>query len=208
MERVQQVYKVMLLEETYLLSAKEFDQFQMECREIAEYGEPVLYQVPTYETVVEQLESSAEQALEEVQPQLTYDYVSHQPIANTIEIEAADDGLKVIAKPIQVHNDKLKDLINTMPKTAKIAKDTKIQKYVKMHEAGVDMIAIKNSMIKDKVCAESSIPYFVKKILAVSNKVTKVVEHVGRTDDQIIEELIQKNKDKAADRQKPRLAMK
>ena len=94
-----------------------------------------------------------------------------------------------------------------MPKTAKIAKDTKIQKYVDMHEAGKDMLAIKNSMIKDKVCAESSIPYFVKKILAASTKVTKVTEYEGLTDDQIIDGLIQKNKDTVADRQKPRLAV-
>ena len=204
MERVQQVYKVMLLDETYLLSKEEFTQFQRECREIAQYDKPIFYPVPTYETGIEQMEQALEQ--DEVQPPLVYE--NHPPIARVIEKEITDEGLKVVAEPIKVHNEKLNDLINTMPKTAKIAKDTKIQKYVDMHEAGKDMLAIKNSMIKDKVCAESSIPYFVKKILAASTKVTKVTEYEGLTDDQIIDGLIQKNKDTVADRQKPRLAMK
>ena len=104
MERVQQVYKVMLLDETYLLSKEEFTQFQKECREIAGYGEPIFYPVPTYETGIEQMEQALEK--DEVQPPLVYE--NHSPITRVIEKEITDEGLKVVAEPIKVHNEKLK----------------------------------------------------------------------------------------------------
>lgn len=199
MERVQQVYKVILLDETYLLSVEDFTQFQRECLEIAGYGMSVSYQVPTYETKL--LTEHLEQA--EVQP-----LIEEMETKNWVEVldKVVENEAVVKQEPIKVHNDKLKDLIDTMPKTAKIGRDAKMQKYVDMHEAGVDMIAIKNAMLKDKICAESSLPYFMKKVLAASTKVTKVVEYVGKTDDQIIEELKQKNKDTAESRQKPKIS--
>ena len=219
MERVQQIFKIELMNETYMLSAKEFTQFQRECREIAGYGEPIFYPVPAYENktkeqdlaeqpvnkVIEDIQTKREnrlmeQALEQDEVQPLIEPMEEVAILD-FEITTEENIKLPEAFTIQVHNDKLKELINTVPKKPK---DAKIQKYVAMHEAGVDMIAIKNAMLKDKVCAESSLPYFAKKILAESTKVTKIVDYAGKTDDQIIEELKQKNKDRVEDRQKPR----
>ncbi len=77
-----------------------------------------------------------------------------------------------------------------------------LTKYVRMHEAGDPMDAIKNTMLKDDFCPQSTLSYYIKKILAKSSKVT-VIQREDITDDERIERLKAENKAKTKERQKP-----
>lgn len=180
MERVQQVYKVTLLDDEYELTPQEFTQFQRECREIAGYGVDLAQGEGWTGKVIYRGGHAID--------------LRDEPEINAEPIEAAEMIKPMDTKALKVRIDKME------PHNAR--KD--IKPYIKMHEAGKDMIAIKNQMLDDKFCAEGSLEHFTKKVLAASTKVTKIVDYAGKTDDQIIEELKQKNKDRVEDRQKPR----
>ena len=74
-------------------------------------------------------------------------------------------------------------------------------------EDGVDMLAIKNQMIKDEFCAMNSIPYFAKKILAASTRVTKI-EQIQESDEAKINRLKALNRAEAKERQSPKVTAK
>ena len=84
-----------------------------------------------------------------------------------------------------------------------------IDPYVKMHEEGRPMEAIKNQMLADNFCPQGSLSYHVKKVLAASNRVTKIeLESDSETSEQTIERLKAENLANTEKRKKPRLAVK
>ena len=84
-----------------------------------------------------------------------------------------------------------------------------IDPYVKMHEEGKLMEAIKNQMLADNFCLQGSLSYHVKKVLAASNRVTKIeLESDSETSEQTIERLKAENMANTEKRKKPRLATK
>ena len=84
-----------------------------------------------------------------------------------------------------------------------------IDPYVKMHEEGRPMEAIKNQMLADNFCPQGTLSYHVKRVLAASNRVTKIeLESDSETSEQTIERLKAENMANTEKRKKPRLAMK
>lgn len=82
-----------------------------------------------------------------------------------------------------------------------------IDPYVKMHEDGKPMEAVKNQMLADNFCLQGSLRYHIGKVLKASNRVT-VIEPKVETDEETIQRLKAENKSNAKDRQKPKMAVK
>ena len=209
MEIVKQFYQVTFLGETSeLLTPEEFAQLQKECKEIYEYGKPIGEKLadvgyrrdPRVKRPASMLE------LLERKPELTVpDPVIEAAPDNREKLleKSAHKGIQEVVKTAMAV-DALKERVDKMePSNTK--KD--IAPYVKMHEDGVDMLAIKNQMIKDEFCAMNSIPYFSKKILAASTRVTKI-EQIKESDEDKINRLKALNLAEAKERQSPKVTAK
>ena len=84
-----------------------------------------------------------------------------------------------------------------------------IDPYVKMHEEGKLMEAIKNQMLADNFCLQGSLSYHIKKVLAASTRVTKIeLESAVETAEQTIERLKAENLENTEKRKKPKIAVK
>ena len=78
-----------------------------------------------------------------------------------------------------------------------------IMPYVRMHEAGEDIKAIKRKMIADGFCASGSSDWFAKKILKKSTNVISIKAESGDIDE-LIERLKVQNKETAEARKQPK----
>ena len=209
MEMVKQFYQVTFLGETSeLLTPEEFAQLQKECKEIYEYGKPAgagLAQGGYCNDPWIKRPPSMKELLE-VKPELTVPDPVIEAVSDNREKlleKSAHKGIQEVVKTAMAV-DALKERVDKMePSNTK--KD--IAPYVKMHEDGVDMLAIKNQMIKDEFCAMNSIPYFSKKILAASTKVTKI-EQIKESDEDKINRLKALNRAEAKERQSPKVTAK
>lgn len=209
MERVKQFYQIVLLDEYYNLTAEEFERFQKECSEIAAFKshgatgcthcEHQDHDTKEFDNVADEPEN----VVEIHQDGISIDgreYLTETKSAHKAIAEVVKTGLET--KPMKTNI--LKDRVDKMePSNTK--KD--IAPYVKMHEDGVDMLAIKNQMTKDEFCAMNSIPYFAKKILAASTRVTKI-EQVKESDEDKINRLKALNLAEAKKRQSPKVTSK
>ena len=217
MEIVKQFYQVTFLGETSeLLTPEEFAQLQQECKEIYEYGKTrdlVIMNKPGIEITPEIFNALKTAPImitrpdkPDVKPELTVpDPVTEAVPDNREKLleKSAHKGIQEVVKTAMAV-DALKERVDKMePSNSK--KD--ITPYVKMHEAGVDMLAIKNQMIKDEFCAMNSIPYFAKKILAASTRVTKI-EQIQESDEAKINRLKALNRAEAKERQSPKVTAK
>ena len=120
-----------------------------------------------------------------------------EPEINAAPIEAAEMIKPMDVNAIKVRVEKMESHRNG------------IDPYVKMHEEGKPMEAIKNQMLADNFCLQGSLSYHVKKVLAASNRVTKIeLESAAETSEQTIERLKAENLANTEKRKKPRLAMK
>lgn len=164
MERVTPLYKVVLLGDEYTLTAPEFFQLQDECEEIARFGKPGK---EVYPLVI--CADSNDPEIKEFQ---------------TFHAEKPDGTELELSVPVEEKVEEMK----SNPVTRNISP------YVKMHEAGIEMKTIKDLMLEDGFCAKGSLNYFAAKILHESTRVTVIKEHEGKSDGQIIDDLIQKNK--------------
>ena len=215
--RVKQFYQVTFLGETSeLLTPEEFAQLQKECKEIYEYGKTqdlVIMSKPGIEIMPEILNALKTAPImitrpdkPDVKPELTVpDPVIEAVPGNREKLleKSAHKGIQEVVKTAMAV-DALKERVDKMePSNTK--KD--IAPYVKMHEDGVDMLAIKNQMIKDELCAMNSLPYFAKKILAASTRVTKI-EQIQESDEAKINRLKALNRAEAKERQSPKVTAK
>ena len=211
MERVKQFYQVTFLGETSeLLTPEEFAQLQKECKEIYEYGKPIGEKLADvgYRRDPRVKRPASMKELLEVKPELTVpdpviEAVPDPDTRKKLLEKSAHKGIQEVVKTAMAV-DALKERVDKMePSNTK--KD--ITPYVKMHEDGVDMLAIKNQMIKDEFCAMNSIPYFSKKILAASTRVTKI-EQIQESDEDKINRLKALNRAEAKERQSPKVTAK
>lgn len=203
-DRVKQFYQVTFLGETSeLLTPEEFAQLQKECKEIYEYGklplEPDFENREYWTDLADKI-----QQLEKPEPTAPDPVIEAVPDNREKLLEkSAHKGIQEVVKTAMAV-DALKERVDKMePSNTK--KD--ITPYVKMHEDGVDMLAIKNQMIKDEFCATNSIPYFSKKILAASTRVTKI-EQIKESDEDKINRLKALNLSEAKERQSPKVTAK
>lgn len=209
--RVKQFYQVTFLgEESALLTPEEFAQLQKECKEIYEYGktqELVTMNKPGIEITPDAFIPTPGFGIKSFPAVLDFPEEVPNPVIEAVPDnreklleKSAHKGIQEVVKTA-MDTGALKDRIDKMePSNTK--KD--IAPYVKMHEDGVDMLAIKNQMIKDEFCATNSIPYFAKKILAASTRVTKI-EQIQESDEDKINRLKAQNKAEAKDRQQPKM---
>ena len=201
MEIVKQFYQVTFSGETSeLLTPEEFAQLQKECKEIYEYGKDEATLPPFEAYVYKSMQPP------DVKPELTVPDPVIEAVSDNREKlleKSAHKGIREVVKTAMAV-DALKERVDKMePSNSK--KD--ITPYVKMHEDGVDMLAIKNQMIKDEFCAMNSIPYFAKKILAASTRVTKI-EQIKESDEAKINRLKALNLSEAKERQSPKVTAK
>ena len=201
MEIVKQFYQVTFLGETSeLLTPEEFAQLQKECKEIYEYGKDEAT-LPPFEAYVYKSMQPPDVESELTVPDPVIEAVSDN--REKLLEKSAHKGIQEVVKTAMAV-DALKERVDKMePSNTK--KD--ISTYVKMHEDGTDMLAIKNQMIKDEFCAMNSIPYFSKKILAASTRVTKI-EQIQESDEAKINRLKALNLAEAKERQSPKVTAK
>ena len=188
---VKVICRITLLGETYDLTPEEFKALQPECREIADFGVDLVEPEDRTEKI-----SSWSGRYGEI---TTATDLPDEPEINAAPIEAAE-----MIKPMDV---------NAQMDFVRVEKMEShrngIDPYVKMHEEGKPMEAIKNQMLADNFCLQGSLSYHVKKVLAASNRVTKIeLESDSETSEQTIERLKAENMANTEKRKKPRLAMK
>lgn len=182
-------FEISLLGESYSLTEEEFRALQPECREIADFVVDLVEPEDRAGKI-----SSWGGRYGEI---TTATDLPDEPEINSKQIDEAKT-----LKPMDVNAIKVR--IEKMEPHRK-----GIDPYVKMHEEGKPMEAIKNQMLADNFCLQGSLSYHVKKVLAASNRVTKIeLESDSETSEQTIERLKKENKAKVKDRQQPRLAMK
>ena len=182
-------FEISLLGEKYILTEEEFKALQPECREIADF---VVDLVEPEERT--EKNSSWSGRYGEI---TTATDLPDEPEINSAPIDEAE-----MIKPMDVNAIKVR--VEKMEPHRK-----GIDPYVKMHEEGKPMEAIKNQMLADNFCLQGSLSYHVKKVLAASNRVTKIeLESAVETAEQTIERLKADNLANTEKRKKPRLAMK
>ena len=182
-------FKISLLGEKYILTEEEFRALQPECREIADFVvDPV-----EPEDRTEKISSWSGRYGEIT----TATDLPDEPEINSKQIEEAET-----LKPMDVNA--LKVRIDKMEPHRK-----GIDPYVKMHEEGKPMEAIKNQMLEDGFCPQGSLSYHIKKVLATSTRVTKIeLESAVETSEQTIERLKAENMANTEKRKQPKMAMK
>ena len=182
-------FEISLLGETYDLTPEEFRALQPECREIADFVvDPV-----EPEDRTEKISSWSGRYGEIT----TATDLPDEPEINAEPIDEAETF-----KPMDVNAIKVR--IEKMEPHRK-----GIDPYVKMHEEGKPMEAIKNQMLADNFCLQGSLSYHVKKVLAASNRVTKIeLESDSETSEQTIERLKAENLANTEKRKKPKIAVK
>ena len=178
-------FEISLLGESYSLTEEEFRALQPECREIADFG----VDLAQGKDLTGKVYYGGGRAIN----------LPDEPEINSAPIEAAE-----MIKPMDV---------NAQMDFVRVEKMEShrngIDPYVKMHEEGKPMEAIKNQMLADGFCLQGSLSYHVKKALAASNRVTKIeLESDSETSEQTIERLKAENLANTEKRKKPRLAMK
>ena len=182
-------FEISLLGESYSLTEEEFRALQPECREIADFVVDLVEPEDRTEK-----NSSWSGRYGEI---TTATDLPDEPEINSKQIEEAET-----LKPMDVNA--LKVRIDKMEPHRK-----SIDPYVKMHEDGKPMEAIKNQMLADNFCLQGSLSYHIKKVLAASTRVTKIeLESDLETSDETIERLKAENMANTEKRKKPRLAMK
>ena len=184
---------VTLFEKKFEMTNNEFKDFLKACRALLE-REGCITDEPTIRI--------SKDGLEAFKPGLTIP-VSH-PYLN-VEQEIIDnreflltksphtalaDVVKTATEPMKTNI--LTDRVDPLPPSN--AKKIKLEPYIKMHEAGKPIEAIKNQMLEDGFCPQGSLSYHVKKVLAVSTRVTKIeLESDSETSEQTIERLKAEN---------------
>ena len=188
---VKVICRITLLGETYDLTPEEFKTLQPECREIADFVvDPV-----EPEDRTEKISSWSGRYGEIT----TATDIPDEPEINTAPIDEAE-----MIKPMDVNAQMDFVRVDKMEPHRK-----GIDPYVKMHEEGRPMEAIKNQMLADNFCLQGSLSYHIKKVLAASTRVTKIeLESAVETTDQTVERLKAENVANMEKRKKPRLAMK
>lgn len=206
--KVEHITTVTLFEKTFEMTNNEFKDFLKACRTLLEregcitdkpmikftkegieafkpevWTEPGNMQLQSAEPVWGPGEEEMVEA-DRVDRETEAEVVKLSPEINSGPIEAAE-----IIKPMDTKA--LKDRIDKM-EPYKSRKD--IDPYIKMHETGKPIEAIKNQMLADDFCPQGSLSYHVKKILAASTRVTKIeLESVAETADETIERLKREN---------------
>ena len=182
-------FEISLLGEKYNLTEEEFRALQPECREIADFVVDLVEPEERTGKI-----SSWGGRYGEI---TTATDLPDEPEINSKQIEEAET-----LKPMDVNAIKVR--IEKMEPHRK-----GIDPYVKMHEESKPMEAIKNQMLADNFCLQGSLSYHVKKVLAASNRVTKIeLESDSETSEQTIERLKAENVANMEKRKKPKIAMK
>ena len=186
---VKVIYRITLLGETYDLTPEEFKALQPECREIADFVVDLVEPEERTGKI-----SSWSGRYGEI---TTATDLPDEPEINAELIDEAETFKPMDVNALKVRVDKMEPHRKG------------IDPYVKMHEEGKLMEAIKNQMLADGFCPQGSLSYHVKKVLAASNRVTKIeLESAVETAEQTIERLKAENMANTEKRKKPRLAMK
>ena len=197
---------VTLFEKTFEMTNNEFKDFLKACRALLE-REGCITDEPTIRI--------SKDGLEAFKPGLTIP-VSH-PYLN-VEQEIIDNREFLLTKsPHKAIAEVVKGGLESKPidtnavkdRVEKMIKPGKLDPYIKMHEEGKPMEAIKNQMLADNFCLQGSLSYHVKKVLSASNRVTKIeLESAVETAEQTIERLKAENLANTEKRKKPKIAMK
>lgn len=176
-------FEISLLGEKYNLTEEEFRALQPECREIADFG----VDLAQGKDFTGKVYYGGGRAIN----------LPDEPEINAAPIDEAETFKPMDVNAIKVRIEKME------PHRKGIAP------YVKMHEEGKLMEDIKNQMLKDDFCPESSLGYHIGKILKASTRVTKIeLESAAETADETIERLKAENKANTEKRQQPKIAIK
>ncbi len=195
--RIEDLKRVTMLGQEFVMNMTEFAAFQEQCRKVVEIE---LSEITDKSDAITQEHDVITQEPAEITQE--HDEITQEPIKElTVSHNISEETLKNEVTPVPPAAKKIdhKAITNTVKK-GYTGKD--LTKYVRMHEAGDPMDAIRNAMLKDGFCPQSTLKYFVKKILAKSTKVT-VVHQEDITDDERIERLMAKDLANAKNRKKP-----
>ena len=182
-------FEISLLGESYSLTEEEFRALQPECREIADF-------------VVDLVEPEDRTEKNSSWSGRYGEITTATDLPDEPEINAAPIDEAETFKPMDVNAIKVR--------VEKVEPHRKgIDPYVKMHEEGKPMEAIKNQMLADGFCPQGSMSYHIKKVLAASTRVTKIeLESDLETSDETIERLKAENMANTEKRKQPKMAMK
>lgn len=210
MDRVKQFYQVTFLGKRKLLTPEEFAQLQKECKEIYEYGklqlEPDFENREYWTDLADKIQRLEKPELIVPVPEANVE----QEIIDNREFLVTKSPHKAIAEVVKtaaepMNTNILADRVDPLPPSN--AKKIKLEPYIKMHEAGKPIEAIKNQMLEDGFCPQTTLSYHIGNVLKASTRVTHIEAPI-ETDDECIERLKRENKDNLKKRQEPKVAVK